>query len=73
MSIYLNEESDFTGPLENTTELDNMSIRVEVYYWVDEDGCVHLDIDGILDEIKHHVYELKTIVDEFNEENGFMV
>jgi len=73
MSIYLNDESDFTGPLENTTELHDMSIRVEVFYEVDEDGRVNLDINGMLDEIQRHLYGLETIVDEFNEKNGFVV
>lgn len=73
MSIYLKEESDFTGPLWTVEELHDMSIRVDVYYHIDEDGQVHLDIQGMLDEIQSHLMGLEGIVDEFNEKNGFVV
>lgn len=67
MSIYLKEQSDFVGPLVNTEELHDMSIRIDVYYHLDEYGQVHLDIQGMLDEIQSHLMGLENIIEDYNE------
>lgn len=66
MSIYLKEESDFSGPLWDVKELQDMSIRINVCYHIEEDGTIILDWEGMSQEFHSHLDSLETMCDEFN-------
>lgn len=67
MSIYYKNESDFQGPIKTPDELNEMEIRILPYWYVDDYGQIHLDIESMMSEFQTHLQGLEIICDDFNE------
>lgn len=69
MKNYYNDENVFTVTKETVEEkLKNKYILIPVYYGIDDDGEITIDVNSMKEEFERTVYGIETVLESINEE-----
>jgi hypothetical protein len=63
---HINDNNPMTK-INSFEDMISLYISIEMYYWEDEDGRIHLDTESIVEEFNRNVYGIESLLDDYNE------